>query len=363
MPDSRSITLRFLSQETAIECGVTDMNACVETIADTFELHAHGRTLMGGDGSLTHGQILRWPENSSDPQMPSAGPDRRFAAMPAYVGGDVYKVGIKWYGSNINNPKEHGLPRSMHVITLNDPDTGKPVALLDGTLVSAMRTGAVAGVGAHQIAGNDAKTAAVIGTGVIGRTATMALDAALDNLESIEVYDLDLEKSAQFAEELTNELDVTVQNTETAKAAVSDADVVVVAAAGSSPPILEAEWLDSEATIIPLGNIDLPLSAIADDGVYVDDRSNIAEFVEYTDWQITEDIERTINEGRWSFEDFTELSSLIAENSTSPSSGRSLLLAYGLPIEDVAWAATVYERALESGAGQELTLFEEPYWA
>lgn len=362
MSDSRSVTLRFLSQEAAIECGVTDMSACVEAVSDAFDLHARGRTLMGGDGSLTHGQILKWPADSPDPQMPPAGPDRRFAAMPAYVGGDVYKVGIKWYGSNVNNPSEHGLPRSMHLITLNDPDTGKPVAMLDGTLVSAMRTGAVAGVGARHIAGEDAETAAVVGTGVIGRTATMALDAALDGLREIEVFDLDLEKSARFADELTAELDATVRSTETAEAAVSGADVVVVAAAGSTPPTLEAEWLDAGTTVIPLGDVDLPVSAIADDGVFVDDRDNVYEFVTHADWQVTGDVARTVSDGRWSFDDFTELSSLVAGDETASSSGTSLLMAYGLPIEDVAWATAVYERAVEQDAGQVLTLFEEPHW-
>jgi len=361
MSDSSSLSLRFLSQEAAIECGVTDMVECVETIADTFDLHARGRTLMGGSGSLTHGQILKWPDNSPDPQMPPAGPDRRFAAMPAYVGGDVYKVGIKWYGSNVNNPRTNGLPRSMHVITLNDPDTGKPVAMLDGTLVSAMRTGAVAGVGAREIA-DDATSAAVIGTGVIGRTATMALDAALDGLREIDVFDLDLGKSERFANELTADLDTVVRNTETAEAAVSDSDVVVVATAGSSPPTLEAAWLDDGTTVIPLGDVDLPMSAIADDGVYVDDRDNVSEFVDHADWQVTGDIVQAAEDGYWSFDGFTELSTLVADNKTASSSGISLLLAYGLPIEDVAWSNAVYQQAVKKDIGQVLRLFEEPHW-
>lgn len=361
MSDSSSVRLRFLSQEATIACGVTDMDECVETISDAFDLHARGRTLMGGDGSLTHGQILNWPADSPDPQMPPAGPDRRFAAMPAYVGGDVYRVGVKWYGSNVNNPRENGLPRSMHVITLNDPDTGEPVAMLDGTLVSAMRTGAVAGVGARQLAGA-AETAAVIGTGVIGRTSTMALDAALDGLRKVEVFDLDLEKGAEFADEMTEELETSVRSTETTEAAVSGADVVVVAAAGSTPPTIETEWLDAGTTVIPLGDVDLPLSTIDDDCVYVDDRDNVAEFLQYADWQVTEDVARTVADGRWSLDEFNELSTLVAGDALPSTSGTSLLLAYGLPIEDVAWATAVYERAVERDLGQVLTLFEEPHW-
>lgn len=361
MSDDRSVTLRFLSQEATIESGVTNMSKCVETISDTFDLHARGRTLMGGDGSLTHGQILKWPTESPDPQMPPGGPDRRFAAMPAYVGGDVYKVGVKWYGSNINNPRKNGLPRSIHLITLNDPDTGKPVAMLDGTLVSAMRTGAVAGVGAHQIAG-DAETAAVIGAGVIGRTATMALDAAVDTLQEVKVFDLDDKKSIRLSDELTEDLDVVVRSAESTEKTVSGADVVVVAAAGRTPPTLDIEWLKEGTTVIPLGDVDLPVSAIANDGVYVDDRDNVSEFVEYADWQVTSDIASAVESGRWSFDEFTELSALVSGDTMAPSSGTSILLAYGLPIEDVAWSTAVYRQAVEREIGEKLTLFEDPHW-
>jgi ornithine cyclodeaminase len=224
-----------------------------------------------------------------------------------------------------------------------------------------MRTGAVAGVGAREIA-DDATSAAVIGTGVIGRTATMALDAALDGLREIDVFDLDLGKSERFANELTADLNTVVRNTETAEAAVSDSDVVVVATAGLSPPTLEAAWLDDGTTVIPLGDVDLPMSAIADDGVYVDDCDNVSEFVDHADWQVTGDIVQAVEDGYWSFDEFTELSTLVAENKTASSSGISLLLAYGLPIEDVAWSNAVYQQAVEKDIGQVLTLFEEPHW-
>jgi len=338
------------------------MENCIATIEETFRLHADKRTLMGGLGSLTHGQILRWPESSSDPDMPSAGPDRRFAAMPAYVGGDTHKIGIKWYGSNVNNPDERGLPRSIHIIVLNDPDSGNPVAIIDGTLVSAMRTGAVAGVGAKAITDDTASTAAVIGTGVIGRTATMALDASLSGLESIDVFDIDHSKAEAFASELTEETGTKVTALESTRGVVTGADIVVIATAGAHPPTVEDEWLHTDTVLIPLGDADLPLETVPEDGVYVDDRDNIADFIEYPEFELLERVANRVDSGDYSLEGFTPIPSIISGEAKPNHSGRAVFLTYGLPIEDVTWANEVYEQAVSDDRGQILTLFEESHW-
>jgi ornithine cyclodeaminase len=362
MATDTGLTVRFLSQEVAIEAGVTDMPSCVETIEAVFELHDEGHTLMGGDGGLTHGQMLRWPAESADPKMPPAGPDRRFAAMPAYVGGEFYKVGLKWYGSNVENPAERGLPRSIHLIVLNDPDSGKPVGLLDGTLVSAMRTGAVAGVGARHVQGDRATSAAVIGAGVIGRTSTMALDAALDHLEQVDVFDLDLDKAQSFSEALTGELDATIEANESMEAAVTGADVVVVAAAGPTPPSIDPAWLEADSLVIPLGDLDMPLSAIDDDQIYVDDLNNVLEFIEHLDWQMPNALGAALESGERTRGDLRRLHELVNETTDADTTGRSLLFALGLPIEDVAWATVVLETAIDDDLGTELNLFQKPHW-
>lgn len=362
MAGESELSIRFISQEDAIEAGVTEMDECVSTIETTFELHDEGRTLMGGDGGMTHGQMLRWPEASDDPDMPDAGPDRRFAAMPAYVGGETFKVGLKWYGSNVNNPKERSLPRSMHLITLNDPDSGMPKAVIDGTLVSAMRTGAVAGVGARHIQGERARTAAVIGTGVIGRTSSMALDPALDSLKRIDVYDLNIEKAETFSETLSSELEADVQARESMEAAVSDANVVVVAAAGATPPAIDPDWLADDTVVIPLGDLDMPLEAIDEGQIFVDDQNNVLEFIEHLDWQMPNALGTALENGERSKAALNPLHELINGSADPATEGKSLLFALGLPIEDVAWSNEVLQTAIEADIGQQLTLFQEPHW-
>ena len=88
-------------------------------------------------------------------------------AMPAYIGGSFDLAGMKWYGSNSNN-KTKGLPRSILTVMLNDKDTGAPIALMSANILSAMRTGAIPGVGARYLAPKHAAVCGICGPGVMG---------------------------------------------------------------------------------------------------------------------------------------------------------------------------------------------------
>ncbi|MEI2401029.1 ornithine cyclodeaminase, partial [Paenibacillus phytohabitans] len=144
---SDKLEFLYLSEPEVIEAGVLDMKQCVSTIEKVFGLLAKGDYLMGGPQENEHGMMLWFPREKRGPNMPVAGPDRRFMSMIAYLGGEFNVCGDKWYGSNVEN-RVKGLPRSILMVTLNDPDTGQPLAHMSGNLISAMRTGAVPGVAA-----------------------------------------------------------------------------------------------------------------------------------------------------------------------------------------------------------------------
>lgn len=113
--------------------------------------------------------------------MPVAGPDRRFVAMPAYLGGRFDICGQKWYGSNAANKKK-GLPRSVLMVTLNNKDTGEPIAYMSANLLSAARTGAVPGVATRYLARKDAEVLLCIGCGAIG---TSCLDNVITQMPKV----------------------------------------------------------------------------------------------------------------------------------------------------------------------------------
>lgn len=114
--------------------------------------------------------------------MPVAGPDRRFAAMPGYLGGRFDVCGNKWYGSNHANAQK-GLPRSVLTMMLNDKDTGAPLALMSANLLSAARTGGVPGVAAKHLANADSKVVSVIGCGPINKACFSAIMTQLKAVE------------------------------------------------------------------------------------------------------------------------------------------------------------------------------------
>ena len=128
--------------------------AIVNLVADTYLAFYAGECLSPDTYSLTF------------PQKPGC----RINALPAYVGRDVDRIGIKWVGSFPQN-SARGLQRASAVIVLNSFDTGYPVAVLDGALISAARTAASAALGARLLRRNRrADVLRMFGAGVINRT-------------------------------------------------------------------------------------------------------------------------------------------------------------------------------------------------
>ena len=164
----------FLNEAEAVKAGARDMVRCIEVMDEVFSLLGQGDYLMGSPNHNSHGIKIYFPKESPFPNMPKKGPDRRFMALVAYLGGRFNVCGEKWYGSNLAN-REKGLPRSILTTVLNDADTGAPLAFLSANTLSATRTGAIPAVGARYLAREDASVLGIIGAGVIGRSCLTAL--------------------------------------------------------------------------------------------------------------------------------------------------------------------------------------------
>ena len=127
--EETKIDFIYLSEKDMIKAGVKNMAGCVDAMEEMFKLLKIGDYRMGGSNGNSHGIMLCFPEYPKFANMPKDGPDRRFMAMPAYLGGKFDMTGMKWYGSNVENKKK-GLPRSILMLTLNDKDTGAPLAYM-----------------------------------------------------------------------------------------------------------------------------------------------------------------------------------------------------------------------------------------
>lgn len=180
------IDFLYLSEPDMIKAGVKDMAKCVDCMEDLLLTLNKGDYMMGGENHNSHGCMIMFPDDPKFPGMPKNGPDRRFMAMPAYLGGSHQLAGMKWYGSNIEN-KEKGLPRSILMMMLNDKDTGAPIAMMSANLISSYRTGGIPGVGARYLARKDSKVVSIIGPGVMGKTSLAAFMAVCPNLETLKI--------------------------------------------------------------------------------------------------------------------------------------------------------------------------------
>ena len=127
-------------------------------------------------------------------------PDCFIHAMPAYVR-ELEVAGLKWVSGYPPNTAK-GLPYITGLLVLNDCETGVPLAVMDCAWVTAMRTGASAGISARYLARDGSDSAAIVGCGVQARTSLMALVETLPALAVVRCYDLYPEATAAFVAEM-----------------------------------------------------------------------------------------------------------------------------------------------------------------
>ena len=179
----------FLSQEDVVAAGGTDMPAIVEVIERAFRIKAAGGVFMPPKVMIT------WSDEPGTEELHG-----RIMAMPAYVGGEVDVAGLKRIPSVPDNPSRRGLPRANALVLLSDRETGLPLAVMDGTVVSAMRTGAVTGVAVRHLASPADEVACLLGAGVLAHTQLDALRAVMPSLREARVHDPAKERLQRFCE-------------------------------------------------------------------------------------------------------------------------------------------------------------------
>ncbi|MCQ9370896.1 tyramine oxidase subunit B [Corynebacterium sp. 35RC1] len=265
MSNNTAIDFLYLSEPDMIEAGVTDIAKCIDVMEETLVLLADGDYRMAGQNANSHGAMIGFPAEPEFEEMPKDGPDRRFMAMPAYLGGRFRGAGVKWYGSNAENRKQ-GLPRSIHTFVLNDADTGAPKAIMSANLLSAYRTGAVPGVGVKLFAKEDAEVVGVVGPGVMARTLLEAVLALRPGITTIKVKGRSAGSTEAFVEYVKTKFPSvgTVVAVDSVDEASQDSDIIIAAtttdAAGSEAfPYFQKQFLKPGALLL------LPAAARFDD--------------------------------------------------------------------------------------------------
>lgn len=368
----------YLSEPDMIEAGVKNMGQCVEVMEDLLVTLKKGDYVMGGKNHNSHGCMITFPDNPPFPGMPKNADDRRFMAMPAYLGGRYQMAGMKWYGSNVEN-KEKGLPRSILMMMLNDKDTGAPLALMSANLVSSYRTGGIPGVGAKYLARKDAKTVAVIGPGVMGKTSLSAFVSVCPNLDTVKVKgrgQKSLDSFKAFVQEECPQIKKVIV-CETVEEAVRDSDIISMTTTVrndiSSFPYIDEAWIKKGALISMPSAARFSDDFLANRCKLVVDNSMLYEAWEeeypYPSYEQVQIIGTKFtdlkHEGKISQEDIIDIADIITGKCAGRENDDEIIIysVGGMPVEDIAWGGTVYKNAVEKGIGIKLPLWEKPEMA
>lgn len=370
-----SVDFLYLSEDDMIAAGVKDMKGCVEAMEEMFKLMKVGNYRMGGANGNSHGSMVMFPKESKFPEMPVDGPDRRFMAMPAYLGGKFDMAGMKWYGSNAEN-REKGLPRSILMLTLNDKDTGAPLAYMSANILSAYRTGAVPGVGFKYFAKEDAETIGIVGPSVMSKTALAAAMAVRPTIKIVKVKGRGKKSLDKFISHVKKEYPgVDIYAVETIEEAVRDSDIVSVST--SSPtgnpelyPYIAEEWIKPGAIIESTAAL-----RFDDDFIINRARTVTDNIMLYEAWEeeMKPDayntipipavrVEDLIVQGKMKKEQIDDLGDvLLGKTPVHRKEGEIVIYSVGgMPTEDVAWGTMVYRNAIKKGIGTKLNLWNTP---
>ncbi|MDR1520734.1 MAG: ornithine cyclodeaminase [Planctomycetota bacterium] len=363
----------YLSEPDVIEAGVLDVKRCVEVAEETFALLSEGDYLMGGPNHNSHGMGIIFPKETKFPNMPVAGPDRRFFAMPAYLGGRFDVCGVKWYGSNHANQAK-GLPRSVLTVQLNDKDTGEPLSLMSANLLSAARTGAVPGVAARYLARKGAAVASAIGCGPINESCLKSIHSQLPGLKKLYCFDVFDEKARAFADWAGKELGVEGVAAKSLEECVRAGEVITVAASRLKPLLLDSGWIRKGTTVLMSG------PAKADDAfwtksrivydhvplheTYVEEAIASGDKAGYYAGVIGGPIYTLIDAGKIQpLAQSTSLGDIVRGKAPKRESDDEniVFVACGMPVFDVSLAFDLWQSAARKGIGTKLLLWNEPH--
>lgn len=238
----------------------------IEAVRRAYALHDEGRS------AVPHSVFLRFPGRPRD----------RVIGLPAFLDGDAdgtspesAAAGFKWVSSFPGN-LDLGLPRASAAIVLNSLRTGRPEALVEGSLISAARTGASAALAASVLReGRPTDSAALVGCGPISLQVLRFLAATMPGLAAVTVFDLSAERAAEFvAQAAAVAPDVRVTPAATLSEALAGHGLVSIATTAATPH-MDLRYVDPGAVVLHVSLRDLTAGSLLENHNVVDDADHV----------------------------------------------------------------------------------------
>lgn len=274
-----------------------------------------------------------------------------FRSMPAYLdAGEWDAAGIKWVNVHPDNAQRYDLPTVLGTMIYSDPKNAFPLAIMDGTTLTRLRTGAAAAVATDHLAVEDATSLGIVGAGVQSYTQLEAI-AAVRPIEEVVVSDLDEARVERFIDRYSEEFRITAGSV--ADAAACD---VLSTVTPVTEPIVDRSMVGDHTHVNAIG-ADAPGKHELDDRL-LDDATLVID-----------DFEQTTHSGEinvpWSEGVLTEadihaaIGEIVVGDATVPAdTGPTVFDSTGLAIQDVAAAHVVYERAQATENGSPVDLVD-----
>jgi alanine dehydrogenase len=269
--------------------------------------------------------------------------DGDFRAMPAYIG-QTDSCGVKWVNVHTGNRKL-GMPAVMAVIILSDPSNGMPLAIIAGTYITNLRTGAAGAVAAKYLANSFSSSAGFVGCGSQALFQLMAL-LCIFKLKTVFAYDAEPDQLKRFVQR-AKLLGVAVKISDDVPSCVAMKDIVVTTTP-SRKPIIRADWISPGTHINAIGadakgKSELDPAILTKSKVVVDDVAQAAHSGE---------INVPMADGLFKESDIYATLGQIVIGKRRGRTSKSEITVFdstGLAIQDIAAATYIYRRAIASG--------------
>jgi len=313
--------------------GLLTMEMALEVVERAFAAHGRGETRMPAKIYL---------------DLPEVGGD--FRAMPAHLP-SLGATGVKWVSSHSRNPAR-GLPAVLAVLILSDPETAEPLAVMDATHLTLMRTGAAGGLATKWLARADTPTVAFVGAGV---QSFAQLDAIrlVRKITTVKIHDPIAAAATRLAAHATAS-GITAEILADAASAVHEADVIVSTTPSRVPLVDHADvragtHLNAIGADAP-GKQELDPALLRAAQIFVDDEEQAFHSGEINVPLASGALERDSIAGT--------LGAVIAGRAPGRADDTAITVfdSTGLAVQDMACARAVYDAALAAGVGRSLPL-------
>jgi len=314
----------------------------IRTVRLAYEAHA------GGDSSLPHSTFLNFPADQRN----------RIIALPAYLGDEFGVAGIKWVSSFPGN-LERGLDRASAVVILNSSETGRPEAVIEGSVISAKRTAASAALAAQRLTtGNHVERMGLLGGGLINFEIARFVLAACPEVKVLTVFDLDPNRAKHFARKCRQAFGhVKLEIAEDVETLFGNNSLISIATTAARPHLFDLSACAPGSTILHISLRDLsPELILASDNI-VDDVSHVCRA--QTSLHLAEQ-----QTGQRDFIRCT-LADILKERAPARRDDRSIAVfsPFGLGVLDIALGKLVCEMARSQSRGSLINSFLPGSWS